>query len=105
MTQLTDDELGALLDETFTAHEHLADPDRARALAAEPRAPRARRGPVLLAAAASVALVAGGTAYLVSPARRPGDHRGPGQTTACRLRATVFAPHVTEAEARAAPRR
>jgi hypothetical protein len=66
MTPLTDDELGALLTGTFTAHEHLADPERARVLATDTRTRRPRRAPVLLAAAASVALVAGGTAYVLA---------------------------------------
>jgi hypothetical protein len=72
MTRLTDDEIGLLLTETFTAHEHLADPDRARALIAGGSAPRPRGGRALLAAAASVALVVGGTSYLVS-GRGDGD--------------------------------
>jgi hypothetical protein len=65
MTHLPDDELGTLLRETFADHEHLADPDRAVALATEP-APRPHRGRALLAAAAAVALLAVGTSYVVS---------------------------------------
>lgn len=83
MTPLTDDDLGVLLNEAFGAHEHLADPDRARQLAAGEGTPRSRRGPVLLAAAAAVALVAGGTSYLVAGrdgAGRPGA--GPFSNTA-----------------------
>jgi hypothetical protein len=64
MTPLTDDELGSLLTETFTAHEHLADPDRAVAFAASPAPPR-HPGRSLLVAAAAVALVVGGTSYLL----------------------------------------
>lgn len=73
MTPLTDDELGSLLTETFTAYEHLAEPDRAAELAAAPGRPR-RTGRVLLAAAAAVAAVAGGTAYVVT---QGGDGSGP----------------------------
>jgi hypothetical protein len=62
MTLLTDDALRDLLTETFRAHETLADPDRAVAIAAAPRHPR-RTGRLLVAAAAAVALVAGGTTY------------------------------------------
>jgi hypothetical protein len=61
----TDDELRDLLDATFAAHEHLADPERAVAIATAP-SPTSHRGRVLLAVAAAVALVAGGTAYAVS---------------------------------------
>lgn len=62
---LGDDELGALLTQTFAEHEQLADPDRAVGIAASPGRPRRVR-PVLLGAAAAVALVAGGTTYVVS---------------------------------------
>ncbi len=112
MTQLTDDELGALLSETFIAHEHLAEPDRARALAAEPRAPRVRRGPVLLAAAASVALVAGGTTYLVTQRGESPPIGGPSRTTSATPSAAPFPPvqplqlaGVTRKDARAAAKR
>jgi hypothetical protein len=78
MIPLTDDELGALLTETFTAHEHLADPDHAVAIASSPGSPR-HLGRVLLGAAAAVALVAGGTSYAVSQGRDagPGPSHGP----------------------------
>ena len=84
MTHLTDDELGTLLRETFTDHEHLADPERAVALTTEP-APRPHRGRALLAAAAAVALVAVGTSYVVtrgSDTGRPSADptRSPGAT-------------------------
>ncbi|MGC4112194.1 MAG: hypothetical protein QM747_17620 [Nocardioides sp.] len=65
MTPLTDDELRDLLTETFAAHERLADPDRAVALASASRPPR-RSGRILLAAAAAIAVVAGGTTYALS---------------------------------------
>lgn len=77
MTPLTDDDLGELLNETFSAHEHLADPDRARQLAAGGGTPRSHRRPVLLAAAAAVALVVGGTSYLVSGRDGAGPSAGP----------------------------
>jgi hypothetical protein len=82
MIPLTYDELGALLTETFTAHEHLADPDRAAELAAAPAPPR-HLGRVLLGAAAAVALVAGGTAYVASQGGDAGRAivHGPGPTT------------------------
>ena len=75
MTHLTDDDLGALLRETFADHEHLADPDRAVALTSAP--PRPHRGRVLLAAAAAVALVAVGTTYVVSRGSGAGPSAGP----------------------------
>jgi len=81
MTQLTDDELAALLTETFADHEHLADADRAIAIAISPGRP-SHRGRVLLGAAAAVALVAAGTTYVVTrgseeaPLSSP-DHRSP----------------------------
>ena len=80
MTRLTDDALGDLLTETFAGHEHLADPERAVAIAAGPR--RARHpGRLLLGAAAAVALVAAGTAYLVSSGPGPVVHEsGPPPT-------------------------
>jgi hypothetical protein len=62
---LTDAELGGLLTQTFTAHEALADPDRAVAIALSPGRPR-QVGRVVLAAAAAVAVVAGGTTYAAS---------------------------------------
>lgn len=107
MTQLTDDELGALLNDTFTAHEHLADPDRARVLATEPRrAPRSRRGPVLLATAASVALVAGGTTYLVSQGGDSPPIGGPSRTSSATPTGTPFhVATVTRRDARAAAKR
>lgn len=74
MTPLTDDALGELLGETFTAHEHLADLDRAVELAASP-GPSRHPGRVLLGAAAAVVLVAGGTSYVVS--QEGGAGRGP----------------------------
>jgi hypothetical protein len=82
MTPLSDDDMGALLTETFTAHEHLADPDRAAELVAAPAPPR-HVGRVLLGAAAAVALVAGGTAYVVSQGGDAGHAivHGPGLTT------------------------
>jgi hypothetical protein len=73
MTQLTDEDLGDLLTETFTAHEFLADPDRALAIAASAGRP-SHRGRVLLGAAAAVALVAAGTSYVVT---RGGDSTTP----------------------------
>ena len=75
MTHLTDDDLGALLRETFADHEHLADPDRAVALTSAP--PRPRRGRVLLAAAAAVALVAVATTYVGSRGSASGPSAGP----------------------------
>ncbi|HEX3221510.1 MAG TPA: hypothetical protein VHR35_03000 [Nocardioides sp.] len=65
LTHPTDDELADLLRDAFIAHEDLADPDRAVAIASS-GAPRSGRGRVLLGAAAAVALVAVGTAYVVS---------------------------------------
>lgn len=65
MTDWTDEELGDLLAKTFRSHEELADPEKARTLAAFASMPRRRRWPAVTAAAAAVVLVAGGTAYLV----------------------------------------
>ncbi len=71
MTSRTDDDLDRMLRATFAAHEHLADPDRARALAHEvtsggavpSRATSVRRRWIVgLAAASVVALGAGGAA-------------------------------------------
>lgn len=84
-TAPSDDELRDLLVATFDAHEHLADPERAVAIATAPLPPR-HRGRVLLAVAAAVALVAGGTSYAVSrglgsssspPTMSAGDHQPP----------------------------
>jgi hypothetical protein len=69
-THPTDDELADLLRDSFAAHEERADPDRAVAIAAT-EAARPGRGRVLVAAAAAVALVAGGTAYAVSRGSGP----------------------------------
>jgi hypothetical protein len=67
MTDPTHDDLGTLLIETFTSREHLADPERAVAIArSSAAATRRSRGPLLLAAAAAVALVASGTTYALS---------------------------------------
>jgi hypothetical protein len=77
MTSHSDDELGALLVETFQAHEHLADPERAIAIARLPRSSR-HLGRVVLGAAAAVALVAGGTAYgLTRGTATGGREQGP----------------------------
>jgi hypothetical protein len=65
MTQLSDDELGDRLTETFADHEHLADPDVAVRIATAPGRPR-QRGRMLLGAAAAVALVAGGSTYALT---------------------------------------
>lgn len=108
MTQptLSDDDLGALLTETFRANEHLADTDRAVAIASA--APSRRHaGPMLLGAAAAVVLVVAGSAYVVS---RGGDERSdirlgpaptsgtvPGRTAADVSRANQeFAEHITD---------
>jgi hypothetical protein len=96
MTQLSDEDLGDLLTETFTAHEHLADPDWAVAIAASPGR-SGRRGRVLLAAAASVALVAVGTAYVVSlggPAGPEAGHQTPSPSTG----SPPLPPRQTDAE-------
>jgi len=67
---MNDDQLSTLLRETFTAHEHLADPDRAIALAA--RSPRrTRRVAATLAAVTVAATVTVGTAYVAT--RGDGD--------------------------------
>jgi len=60
-----DDPLAVLLRDTFTAHEPLADPDRAVELA---RTPHGRRRPVaaLLVGVAAAASIAVGTAFVVS---------------------------------------
>lgn len=52
-----------LLRESLLAHESLADPRRAQEIA-RTAAPRARRWPAVVAAAASVALLAAGATYL-----------------------------------------
>jgi hypothetical protein len=58
MTQWTDDELSRLLADTFSAHEHLADPAVAHALATTVNGrQRPRRWPAYLAAAAAVGAV------------------------------------------------
>jgi hypothetical protein len=77
MTQLSDDQLEALLTETFRAHEHLADPDRAVALTRAP-AP-AHHGRMLFGAAAAVAVVAtGATLALAGNTDSPaGPEAGP----------------------------
>jgi hypothetical protein len=65
MTNRTDTHLEQLLRETFRAHEDLADPDRAISLADAAPTGR-RRWPAIVAAAAAVAVVAGGTSYVVA---------------------------------------
>jgi hypothetical protein len=77
--QLGDDDVGGLLTETFAAYEHLADADRAVAIAASPGRPR-HFGRALCGVAAAVALVAGGSTYALTrgPDRFPlggADHR------------------------------
>lgn len=67
-------EIETRLRETFAAHEHLADPDRAVAIATAPGS-RPHKARVLLGAAAAVALVAAGTTYAVS--RGAADSSGP----------------------------
>lgn len=69
MTQWTDDRVEELLRDTFVAHENLADAERAAAVAFAPS--YRRRWPVILSAAAAVAMVAGGTTYLVSRSDEP----------------------------------
>jgi hypothetical protein len=75
-TTPTDDELRDLLAATFSAHEHLADPERAVEIATTP-APPSHRGRLLLAVAASVALVAVGTTYAVSQGSGSGEPATP----------------------------
>jgi hypothetical protein len=91
------DDLGNLLSGTFTAHEHLADPERAVAIAAAPRRPR-HPGRVLLGAAAAVALVAAGSAYVVSlgsgPAGPEAGHPTPTPSTG----SPPLPPRQTDAE-------
>jgi len=103
MTQLTDEDLGDLLTEAFAAHEHLADPDLAVAIASAPGRPR-HRGRVLLAAAAAVALVAVGTSYVVTRGSEQAllsdpDHPGP---TTVGDHEPPLPPLETDAENRAA---
>jgi hypothetical protein len=66
MTRLTDEQLGDLLGDTFTDHEHLADPGRAVSIATAPGRGQRRFGRAVLGAAAAVAVVAAGAMYLVS---------------------------------------
>jgi hypothetical protein len=101
MTRLTDEDLGDLLTETFTAHEHLADPDRAVAIAVS-RGRSRRPGRVLLAAAAAVALVAGGTAYVVSLGGGPAGPEAGHQTTTASTGNPPLPPRHSDAENRAA---
>jgi hypothetical protein len=82
---LTDDDVTDLLKHAFAAHEHLAAPDRAIAVAGSAGRPR-HRVRVLLAAAAAVALVAGGTTYALS--MRP-DGAGPEAPTHHRVTPTL----------------
>jgi len=62
---MNDDQLDTLLQETFTAHEHLADPDLAVALATRPPR-RTRRVAATLAAVTVAATVAVGTVYVAT---------------------------------------
>jgi hypothetical protein len=67
MTQWTDERLGALLTDTFAAHERDADPAVAHRLAlTTPAAPR-RRWTLVAAAAAAVALIIGLVVYASHP--------------------------------------
>ena len=91
MPSLTDDDLDRMLRATFAAHDHLADPDRARHLAATVvdtvgaggARPRTRRWVAGLAAASVVALgvarprsgAIGIRATRRHPRRRPAGHR------------------------------
>lgn len=71
MTDWTDDELGALLTDTFRSREALADPEMAVRIA-DGVPDRRRRWPAMVAAAASVAILVTGTAYVVAkPDRSP----------------------------------
>lgn len=65
MSRPTDDDLRDVLTETFRAHEHLADVERAVAIASSPGRPR-HTGRALLGAAAAVVLVTAGTTYVVT---------------------------------------
>lgn len=80
MTDWSDDRLEEVLRDTFASREDLADPDRAVTLVPT-HGPR-RRWPVMLSAAAAVALVAGGTSYVVgrgsdAPSPRPSSATSP----------------------------
>lgn len=77
----SDDELRDLLVSTFADHEHLADGDRAVEIATSP-SPAPHRGRVLLTVAASVALVAVGTTYVVSRGSGSSEPSSPTTTTA-----------------------
>jgi hypothetical protein len=66
VTELSDYDLGELLKETFAAHENLADPERAVAIAAVPDRPPRMWGRAVLGAAAAVAVLAAGTTYVES---------------------------------------
>jgi hypothetical protein len=103
--RLGDDELGALLTETFAAHEHLADPGRAVAIASSPGRLR-HLGRIVLGAAAAVALVAGGTTYLVSQgAGTQAPEVGPSSSPRDAGHQPPLPPPQTEAGNRAAARR
>lgn len=81
MTIWSDERLEQLLRDTFRDHEDLADPDRAVNLAGSPD--RRRRWPAVVAAAAAVAVLAGGTAYLVGDGPDRSSPGGPaGSSTA-----------------------
>lgn len=96
MSTWPDDQLEGLLRETFTSAERLADPERAARIAEQAR-PSPRRWPAVLASAAAVAIVAGGTAYVVT---RGGDEPAPsvaGPTTA------AFSPSTSSPPASSPP--
>lgn len=75
MKDWTDDELGALLTETFASREGAADPAAARRIG-HAIAPR-RRWPTVLAAAAVVAAVVAGTVLLAGTDERRADPTAP----------------------------
>jgi hypothetical protein len=104
MTQLTDDELGDRLSETFADHEHLADPDVAVRIATATGRPR-QLGRMLLGSAAAVALVAGWSTYaLTRGSDRAPETPRPGVTDAAEHQPPL--PEVrTNAENRAAAQR
>ncbi len=98
MGHWTDDELGALLTDTFGSREGLADPDRAVRVADEVRG-HPRRWPVMVAAA-SVAILIAATVHAVNePDRAPPVSASsppptavsptPGPTDAANLRAAA----------------
>lgn len=99
MSHLTDDQLGVLLRDAFADHEHLADADRAVALAAAPPA-RQHRGRLVLGAAAAVAVVAAGTSYVVTRGSDPSRPTAvPPTSTAPTAPAAPIGPVVLQSDA------